>query len=78
MSQYSQINYKLLVQQQQKQLIVLQTQLQALLVAQGKEAVPKPNIELNMEVTKLQLFDRDSGKVTGFVMICRSYIRMRM
>ena len=31
-----------------------------------------------MEVTKLQVFDRNSGKVSWFVMVSRLYIRMRM
>jgi len=74
MSQHDQINYEILAQQQKKQLVALQTQIQALLVVQetgGSE-------EASIEVAKPQVFDRTLGKILGFIIVCKLYIRIKM
>jgi len=71
MSQHSQVKYKFLAQQQQKQLAVLQVQIQVLLAAQGTASRVG-------EVARLQMFDGSSEKVPGFVTACKLYIRMKM
>jgi len=38
----------------------------------------RPNIGLNIEVAKLQTFDRTVSKVLGFLTVCKLFIRMRM
>ena len=74
MSQYSQMNYKLLAQQQQEQLAALQTQIQALLTVQKTGG----SGEASTEVAKPQVFDRTLEKVSGFIMACKLYIRIKM
>jgi len=32
----------------------------------------------SMEIAKPQMFDRISSKVSGFMMVCRLYIRMKI
>jgi len=55
----------------------MQAQLQAIQVG-GAAEIPRPNIGFNTEVAKPQVFDGSSGKVSGFIMACRLYIRMKM
>ena len=60
----------------------MQVQIQALLVAQGRaeaggEAVGS-NMGSHMEVAKLAIFNGEVGKVGGFIMACRLYLRMKM
>ena len=59
MSQYSSINYKKIIQQQQEQLAAIQVQIQALLagVEEG-DGIQRANTE----VSRLQIFNRSSGK----------------
>jgi len=38
----------------------------------------QPSTGLNIEVVKLQMFDRVANKISGFLIVCRLYIRMRM
>ena len=33
---------------------------------------------MSIEVTKPQVFDETSSQVSGFVIVCRLYIRMKM
>jgi len=51
-----------------------------MLVGVGAEAtvVLQLNTRSNIEVAKLQMFNRKTGKVLGFLTACRFYIRMRM
>ena len=78
----SQINLHEIIRQQQEQLAAIQMQIQALLVAQGGagagEAAMGPNIGSHMEVAKLAIFNREAGRVGGFIMACRLYIKMKL
>ena len=60
----------------------MQAQLQTLTgVAEGAETVAvvsQPNTEFNVEVAKLQTFDRAAGKVLRFLTACKLFIRMRI
>ena len=38
----------------------------------------RPNIRLNIEVAKLLIFNRKVSRISGFLMACRLYIRIRM
>ena len=38
----------------------------------------RPNIRLNIEVAKLLIFNREVSRISGFLMTCRLYIRIRM
>jgi len=75
MSQCNAINYKQIIQQQQKQLVAIQAQIQVLQAGarEGNGAQ-----EANMEVARPQVFDKSSGKVLGFVTACKLYMRMKM
>ena len=75
----SQINLHEIIRQQQEQLAAMQVQIQALLAAQGGGgAGTGPNVGANMEVAKLAIFNREAGKVGGFIMVCRLYLKMKM
>ena len=57
----------------------MQAQIQALLVAQGGGgARTGPNAGVHMEVAKPAIFNGEAGKVGGFIMACRLYLRMKM
>ena len=43
-----------------------------------KKVASRPRHEFQLEVAKLLLFDGNWGKVVGFIMICKLYIRIRM
>jgi len=78
----SQINLHEIIQQQQDQLAAMQAQIQALLVVQGEggrrgEEVGS-NMGSHMEVAKLAIFNGEAGKVGGFIMACRLYLKMKM
>ena len=60
----------------------MQAQIQALLAAQrgvgvGGEAVGS-NMGSHMEVAKPAIFNREAGKVGGFITVCRLFLRMKM
>jgi len=57
--------------------------LQVLLAERREEegaeaAISQPNTRLNIEVTKLQIFNEEASKVLEFLTACRLYIRIRM
>ena len=60
----------------------MQAQIQALLAAQGgigaEEVRTGPNAGAHMEVAKPAIFNREAGKVGGFITACRLYIKMRL
>ena len=60
----------------------MQAQIQALLAAQGGVggggARTGSNTGAHMEVAKPAIFNGETGKVGGFIMACRLYIKMRV
>ena len=61
----------------------MQVQIQALLAATGgagsaKRGAMGSNMRPHMEVAKPAIFNRKAGKVGGFVIACRLYLRMKM
>jgi len=78
----SQINLHEIIRQQQKQLAAMQAQIQALLAAQegartGGETMGS-NMGSHMEVAKPAIFNRKAGKVGGFIMACRLFLRIKL
>ena len=61
---------------------VMQAQIQALLAAAGgageERGAAGSNMESHMEVAKLAIFNREAGRVGGFITVCRLYIKMRL
>jgi len=78
----SQINLHEIIHQQQEQLAAIQVQIQALLAVQGGAATggaaTGSNTGPNMEVAKLAIFNGEAGKVGGFIIACRLFLRMKM
>ena len=60
----------------------MQAQIQALLMAQGGagagEEATGSNLEPHMEVAKLAIFNREAGKVGGFITACRLFLKMKL
>ena len=57
----------------------MQTQIQVLLVTvEAGGAGPWLSTRSNVEVAKLQTFNRSAGKVSVFLMACKLFIRMRI
>jgi len=62
----------------------MQAQIQALLAVGGGGAesaerrTTGSNIEPQMEVAKPAIFNGEAGKLEGFVIMCRLYLRMKM
>ena len=62
----------------------MQAQIQALLAAGGggaestERGTMRSNIGSQMEVAKPAIFNGEVGKVGGFVIMCRLYLRMKM
>ena len=61
----------------------MQAQIQALLAATGgtgsaERGATGSNTEPHIEVAKPAIFNREAGKVGGFVTACRLYLRMKM
>jgi len=78
----SQINLHEIIHQQQEQLAAMQAQIQALLAAQGGAgaggATTGPNVGSHMEVAKPAIFNREAGRVGGFITACRLYIKIKL
>jgi len=77
-----QINLHEIIQQQQEQLAAMQAQIQALLAAQGGAGIggeaTGSNMGSHMEVAKPAIFNGEAGKVRGFIMVCRLFLRMKL
>ena len=59
----------------------IQVQIQALLAIQGGAGTGGAmgsNMESHVEVAKPAIFNGETGKVGGFVIACRLYLRMKM
>jgi len=78
----SQLNLHEIIRQQQEQLAAMQAQIQALLAAQGGTgaggAETGSNAGAHMEVAKPAIFNGEAGKVGGFIMACRLYLKMKL
>jgi len=79
----SQINLHEIICQQQEQLVAMQVQIQALLIAGGEaESVERGMAGSNMgpqiEVAKPAIFNGEAGRVGGFMITCRLYLRIKM
>jgi len=75
----NQHNLQQIIRQQQKQLIVIQAQIQALLVRGVREAATEEsNTGSYIEVAKPLGFNREASKVGGFITVCRLYLRIRI
>jgi len=74
----SQVNLHEIIQQQQKQLVVMQAQIQALLAGGAERVGREEGRGGGTEVAKPQIFDGTLAKVEGFISACKLYIRMRL
>jgi len=76
----SQNNLHDIIRQQQEQMAAMQAQIQALLAAVGTGGgtATGSNTGAHMEVAKPAIFNREAGKVGGFISACKLYIRNRM
>ena len=74
----SQLNLHEIIRQQQKQLVAMQAQIQALMAGRAGERIAPREVARGAEVAKLQIFDGTMARVAGFITACKLYIRMRM
>jgi len=79
----SQNNLHTIIQQQQEQMAAIQAQIQALLAAVGGGAgtggvATGTNAGSYMEAAKPAIFNGEAGRVGGFIMACRLYIKMKL
>ena len=60
--------------------MAMQIQIQALIAGEAvaERGVEGSNTESYMEVAKPLVFNREAGKVGGFITACRLYLRMKM
>jgi len=76
----SQYDLHAIIRQQQKQLAVIQVQIQALIaggVVTGR-GMEGSNVGSHMEMARLSIFSGEVGKVGGFIMAYKLYLRMKM
>ena len=70
------------MKQQQKQIVTLQTLLVGRAETGEEERVEvvalRSNIRLNIEVAIPPIFNRDTSKISEFIMACKLYIRIRI
>ena len=63
-------------------MVVMQAQIQALLAAAGgaggERGATESNMGSHMEVAKPAIFNREAGRVGGFITVCRLYIKMKL
>ena len=63
-------------------MVVMQVQIQALLAqaggAEGERGTTGSNMGSHMEVAKPAIFNREAGRVGGFITACRLYIKMKL
>jgi len=74
----SQHNLNVIIRQQQEQLAAMQAQIQALLAGGVVVKRAEKSGAVSTEVTRPQIFNGTSSKVSEFVTACRLYIRMKM
>jgi len=79
----SQINLHEIICQQQEQLVAMQVQIQVLLVGGGgveskERGRTGSNLGPQMEVAKPAIFNGEAGRVGGFMITCRLYLKMKM
>ena len=79
----SQNNLHTIIQQQQEQMAAMQVQIQALLAAVGGGAgaggvATGTNVGSHMEVAKPAIFNREAGRVGGFISACKIYIKNKL
>ena len=79
------MDFQAIIQQQQEQLAVMQTQIQVLLVegarrgnGEGEEGSREVGRGGGIKIAKPQIFDGMLSKITGFIIAYKLYIRMRM
>jgi len=78
----SQHNLHQIIRQQQKQLVAMQIQIQALMaggvVERTERVKEESNIGSNIKMAKPPMFNRDTSRIGGFITACRLYLRMKM
>jgi len=72
----SQHNLYTIIRQQQKQLAVMQAQIQALIA--GGAVTGRGAEGFHMEIAKPPVFNREAGRVGGFITVYKLYLRMKM
>jgi len=61
--------------------VAMQAQIQALLAAEegsAERGTTESNMGPHMEMAKPAIFNGEAGRVGGFVITCRLYLRMKM
>jgi len=76
----SQHNLHTIIRQQQKQLAVMQVQIQALITAGAgaERGTEESNTGSHMEVAKPPVFNGEAERVGEFIITCKLYLRMKM